>query len=308
MPHKCPKCGDEFPTPSKLAAHLNRKIPCDEGKYQCDGCKHKFTTWAARHRHIKHNACKGPHKTVEQAQEQVERLERELAEKDEAHQQQLGLINQASGAAVQHITNNITNNLVIKIDNLNVHNSVGHEDKAHFKNLTLSDLGLQLRKDPSTFARWCEILRADDQHPENHNVLLVDMDAKDAVMCDEGKWKTMERDEILLHLARKDTTSLYNLLERFGDEASEFRFDYLLHDIMVKVANGDKAALKSVMTAMAEPLVDLTKRLYAQQGECSANDSKLKAAEQVMQEIIEDQKRHQQKQAELLAKFAALQT
>lgn len=302
MPQICPKCGIDFHTPSKLAQHLNRKIPCNSGKYPCRQCPKKFSTWGARHRHEK-EACKGPAVSIEDLQEQNASLQQELADKDEAHQQHLAMVNQASAAVVQQIINNNTtnNNLVINIENLHVHNSVGKESVSHLKNLTLSQLGLQLKQDPSTFAKWCQILRADDEHPENHNVLLVDMDAKHAAMCDDGKWKMQKREDALLQLVGTDATSLYNMLARFGDEAREFRFEYLLHDIMAKAASLDKTALKPVMTALAEPLVTMTQRLYAQAGETSIGNHKSKALEQMKEEMRE----HVQKAKELEAKFAA---
>lgn len=49
--HICPKCNLDCGSPSALAKHLKRKYPCDQGKYECDLCHHKFQTWESRYKH-----------------------------------------------------------------------------------------------------------------------------------------------------------------------------------------------------------------------------------------------------------------
>lgn len=76
-------------TPSKLKAHLDRKIPCDQGKYECADCKHKFTTWAARHRHVQNKVCKGVILTREQLDEENADLQQRVSEFEEAIEEHL---------------------------------------------------------------------------------------------------------------------------------------------------------------------------------------------------------------------------
>ena len=51
--YKCLKCNKDFPTPSKLEIHKNRKNPCNnkKEKLECDICKVKFICNAEKLRH-----------------------------------------------------------------------------------------------------------------------------------------------------------------------------------------------------------------------------------------------------------------
>ena len=301
MPAICPKCGVDFHSPSRLTAHLARKIPCDVGKYQCEECKHRYTSWEARHRHKK--ICKGLQKTNDQLQEEVAELRQEVADTKTTVQNHLAIVNEASAAAAQQVIHQ-HQTLNINIENLHIHNSLGSENITHLKDMTLHDLKLQLSKNPSIMRRWCEILRADDEHPENHNVLLLDLNAKDAALCDEGQWKMQDRETTLFQVACKDATALYNLLARFGDEAREVRFEYLLHDVMAKAASLDKLGLKTLMDALAEPIVALTKRLYAKPAK--VDNTKDLAIEELTKKMLESEQAHKRERAEYEAQLSLL--
>ena len=55
----CPKCFVQFVCQRDLENHLNRKIPCDNGKFQCTGCNLRFTTKRSLNAHIEDKRCKG---------------------------------------------------------------------------------------------------------------------------------------------------------------------------------------------------------------------------------------------------------
>lgn len=114
-------------------------------------------------------------------------------------------------------------------------------------------------------AAWCAMVRADDEHPENHNALLLGQDSKLMACSREGIWAMEEREVILLQIIRKDLLRFYAHLSRFeGDDmATSFRNEYLLHNLMQLSNSGDKQALKSVLDAIAKPIIDLTLRNYA---------------------------------------------
>ncbi len=67
---------------------------------------------------------------------------------------------------------------------------------------------------------------------------------------------------------------MYNSLNKHTDHAAvnDFRFNYLVHDIMQKTGAMDMVALQPVMDAMAEPIVAMTHKLYAR-AEPLANSS-----------------------------------
>ena len=71
MPAVCPKCDLDCGKPSKLKAHLARKIPCDLGKYPCPHCHRKFMSWEGRYNHIKNNSCPAFKLTLQQQNEEL---------------------------------------------------------------------------------------------------------------------------------------------------------------------------------------------------------------------------------------------
>ena len=77
--HNCENCGKPFPTPSKLAAHMNRKIACTAGAFVCNKCNHvRFTKRNARDRHRKR--CKGRPETLEEVKRERDSLRAVIAQ------------------------------------------------------------------------------------------------------------------------------------------------------------------------------------------------------------------------------------
>ena len=119
--------------------------------------------------------------------EELQQENQELQDRLHNMEEQLGMVNKASAAVVQNIVLNNTNNLVINVENLNVHNSAGHEDLSHISKLTFQELQkkLSLPHSPQAFAEWCRMVRTDldEDHPENHTALLLDKDATEMACC-----------------------------------------------------------------------------------------------------------------------------
>ena len=57
--HKCPKCALVCRSPLDLEKHLKHKIPCDVGKFPCEGCGDNFMSKKAVKRHLDNGSCKG---------------------------------------------------------------------------------------------------------------------------------------------------------------------------------------------------------------------------------------------------------
>lgn len=70
--YPCLDCKKTFPTPSKLAAHKNRRIPCTQGEFECRKCDDRFTKRNARDRHQKR--CTGKKETLEEVKSERDAL------------------------------------------------------------------------------------------------------------------------------------------------------------------------------------------------------------------------------------------
>lgn len=306
--HICPKCNLNCGSPSALAKHLNRKYPCDKGKYECDLCNHKFQTWESRYQHKK--TCTGREPTK---QELID-ANADLQNAREQSNQQLEMVQRATSAASQHIINNITNNttsLCINVNTLNVHNSIGNED-VNIKKWTLQEVRnkLTLAHHPSTIAKWCSMVRANEAEPQNHNVLLLDKNSKEIACCIEGAWQLADRCTGLLQMLGNDAINMYNQLRKFeGEEDMDsFRFDYLTKDIMAKTSARDVNGLKKVLDAISEPLINLTQKLYAEK-DTSEQAICLKQQEDVQCQILSLHKQMQKNmetQAQMMAQLEQL--
>ena len=66
--HKCNKCNYLAPDKAALVQHLQRKTPCDEGKYLCRNCAKPMKSKETLRNHQK--TCKGLRKTREELQGQ----------------------------------------------------------------------------------------------------------------------------------------------------------------------------------------------------------------------------------------------
>ena len=83
--HICPKCHLNCGSPSALAKHLNRKYPCNKGKYECDLCNHKFQTWESRYQHKK--TCTGREPTKQELIDANQEMRSEMEISVEKQQQ-----------------------------------------------------------------------------------------------------------------------------------------------------------------------------------------------------------------------------
>ncbi len=138
--------------------------------------------------------------------------------------------------------------------------------------------------------QWFWLLRGRD-HPENHNILLVPGDPKNALICREGGWKSCDRDEALFEVYSKDVTALYNKVgSEFSDPPAEIRFfknEYLLHGIIMDIISSgrDSSIFKSWKHAICETLSQMTMELYGQEVPSSAAYSCQQAYDSNLQEM-----------------------
>ena len=79
----CPNCPKTFTSQRDLQKHLERKYPCDGGRFVCEHCTQTFSQRSSRDRHRKYN-CKGMNPVVvpqlQEARLRIQELEDRLAE------------------------------------------------------------------------------------------------------------------------------------------------------------------------------------------------------------------------------------
>lgn len=179
MAFLCEKCGKDFRCQYDLDRHLNRKTPCNAGSYRCPGCNLPFASKKLANVHIKKGRCKGKRPAV--VAEELARENSQLKDRIQQQEQLMQMTNNATAAACtsQSHQHNNHHNLTINIETLNVTCAVGQENMQHLSQLTASELRqkLNLTPGPQALADWCALLRTDEEHPENHNALLLAADS-----------------------------------------------------------------------------------------------------------------------------------
>ncbi len=73
---ECKKCHKRFRDTQALRRHLERRYPCDQGKFECKECGLLFQSSQSRSGHYK--TCKGRPKTKEDLEKEVEDLQKEV--------------------------------------------------------------------------------------------------------------------------------------------------------------------------------------------------------------------------------------
>lgn len=264
----CPKCFVQFVCQRDLENHLNRKTPCDVGDFQCTGCNLRFTTKRGLNAHNENKRCKGKSAALvaHEASQKLEEMEKRLAQQEEL----LCMTNSVTAAAASNPSSSTVigtqhNHITINIQN-NV-SSLGEERISHFSRMSDEEMltKLSLTKSPAALANWCALLRADEDHPENHNALLLSADSKEMACCRKGRWAWEATEKLLLEISRTDMMRLYTHLGRYDQNpaAQEFRHEFLLHDMMTKSNSNQVAELNPVMEAIAKPIIALTQKFYS---------------------------------------------
>lgn len=265
MGYPCRKCDRDFKTKYELDRHNNRKKPCDEGEFLCPECRLPFRRQKALDAHLELGRCKGKKESLVIA-ELAQEVE-SLSERVKQQEHMLSLTNRASVAAANQVNINTTNlNLTINVESLGATNGMGQECLKHLVDEDGTRMRPNLTHKPAAFASWCKLLRADEQHPENHNALLLNKDSELMACCRDGNWTMDDRKKILMELLSHDVSRFYNYLGHWEHDvqAKTFRNEYLLHNIMNKTIDGDLKALQPVMDAISEPIVNLTNKFYVE--------------------------------------------
>lgn len=248
--YPCHDCKKNFPTPSKLAAHTNRKIPCTAGGFECRECNDRFTKRNARDRHQKR--CTGRQETIDELKSERDALRAAVAQ-------------QMAPAQTTVIHNH---NQVLNLTVNNIVLTAGKENLSHInRSLPALEAALNIPAHSSdAIVKWCEMIHCDPNCPQNHNVLLVDADAPKAWQYD-GKWTEGETNKLLTALVGRDTQRLSGSINDADDLYSRpdlraYKYDYLVHAVMSRCNSSDHGGLATILEPLKHSLASLTKQLY----------------------------------------------
>ena len=261
--HVCIKCGLICVSEKDLTKHLARKYPCDAGKYQCKECRKRFNSSCNLSTHKK--TCKGRQISSAEKDKQIENYKTVLA----ATGNQRG----NAESTTHSITQNAHNGDIINGDQINnIQNNtnifvlpVGQENIDHIRKMTIQELQdkIGLKSEPSTMIKLFELIRTDENHPENHTMLLPDANGNLMHCKDENGWKTDSFDNSMQRALHADNSFLIRKLpDDFADKS--FQFGYIMNEIQQKINFGDHAALKAIYDGVRVPLHDLTMKLAKQ--------------------------------------------
>ena len=99
--HKCNKCIYLAPDKAALVQHLQRKTPCDEGKYLCRNCTQPLKSKETLRNHKK--TCKGLMKIREELQLDITSLQTQMSIQADASNQQMAVASNASILAIKSV-------------------------------------------------------------------------------------------------------------------------------------------------------------------------------------------------------------
>ncbi len=311
----CPKCNQQFDTKWKLTKHLERQYPCTEGKYACDKCPKKFNHSSNLSAHKK--ICKGKCISTADKDKKIDNLETVLAATGNQRDQHAASqtnnqrnIHNGSGDIINgDQINNIQNNTNVFVL------PIGQENIDHLRKMSIHDLQerIGLRSDPSTMIKLFELIRTDEDHPENHTMLLPDIDGHIIHCKNESGWTTDTFNNSMQRALHSDNSFLIRKLpDNFADKS--FQDGYIMNEIQQKINFCDHDALKAIYDGIRGSLHDLTMKLAERHKDMlssapnqtvSQPESEIEETEeilQVRQELLETKLKKLLKQQENLIK------
>ena len=237
MEKRCDKCtfvGDE----AALEQHRKRKTPCDGGQHLCrKGCGKGLKSLEIRRNHEK--TCKGPKQTREELQMDNTAFQAQLTNQVEISNLRMAVASRATASAVKAVGGIMSQpHKVFDASKLALHQAVGKENTEHLRGSSISTGFLDFTPGTDKLVKWFWLLRGQD-HPENHNILLVPGDPTHALICRKEGWESCDRDDALFEVYSQDVTLLYDKLGSencsMPAEMHDFRFEYLTHKVMTDI-------------------------------------------------------------------------
>ena len=300
--HKCNKCNYIAADKGALAQHLQRKTPCDEGKYLCKQCTKPLKSKDTLRNHEK--KCKGPKKTREELQLDNTTMETQLSMQADASNQQMALASNASVLAIKSVYDIMSQpHKQFDANQLVLCQPLGSENTSHLKGSNLSTWFPNLTPGIDKLVKWFWLLRGREP-PKNHNILLPSGDPSIALICRKGEWQSCNSDNALFEVYSSDATTLYNKLGSASSDSAEihnFRNEFVLHKVMncINTYGREDAMFKTWKQAIVQDLSDATMELYGQDVASTVNYSRQQAYLSNMRQIERMQQEVQQLQCQI---------
>ena len=300
--HKCNKCNYIAADKVALAQHLQRKTPCDEGKYLCKMCSKPLKSRDTLRNHEK--TCQGPKKTREELQLDNTTLQTQMSMQADASNQQMAVASNASVLAIKSVYDIMSQpHKEFDANQLVLCQPLGSENTSHLKGSNLSTWFPNLTPGIDKLVKWFWLLRG-RENPENHNILLPSGDPSIALICRKGEWQSCNSDNALFEVYSSDATTLYSKLGSGSSDSAEvrnFRNEFVLHKVMncINTYGRDDVMFKTWKQAIAKDLHDVTMELYGQDVASTVNYSRQQACLSNMQQIERMQQEVKQLQGQI---------
>lgn len=263
----CSKCPFVAKHPWELRRHNEKKKPCGIGNYSCNTCHKKFISRSGLWEHQQHNRCPGP---PAQTSEQKDKEIRDLRVALDAVRGMGEVVTQTDGN--RPIVNvNIVNPVFNQTDITNIQNNIvvnvaGEENIDYIRAMSLDGFKQAiggLTPSHSTVSNMFKLVRINEDHPENHNLLLPDRDGDMIHWKSKDGWKTMKFDDKIRGLVSSDILNVLDSKIRGPDRDTTFYWGYIIHEILRKCGEMDHAGLKPIYDDIRDPLHEQTIK-YAQ--------------------------------------------
>lgn len=153
---------------------------------------------------------------------------------------------------------NIQNNITV--------NATGCENINYIRAMSYDGFKREVGLTPhhSTMSRLFKLVRLNDEHPENHNLLLPDRDGDMIHWKSKDGWKQTDYKEKIRSLLHNDIINVLDTKVRGDKRDDTFYWGYIVHEIMRKCGEIDHLGLKPIYDDIRSPLYEQTMKYVDQ--------------------------------------------